>query len=213
VEERPDRRAGRRGEGRQEGPEGNQIYRHWVSPASTLAWSYSLFRIVAWMALTPRMAVNNGVLSLTGSLLADPTNPPPPPTPVMPVRAPSASLSPEPEHAPQPAKQVRQARPTTSRVSEQAAPAAAEVIDDRYLSARDLKAKRKAEEKAKRDARKARKDERHLQEVEMVGAAGLVDAKGDIEVEGDAAQAGLGKRKAKVEDGDVGQKKRKTAQA
>ena len=156
------------------------------------------------------MAVNNGVLSLTGSLLADPSNPPPPPTPVMPVRAPSASLSPEPESAPRPAKQARQARPATTRIPQQAAPAAAEAIDDQYLSARDLKAKRKAEEKAKRDARKARKEERHLEEVEAAGAEDLVDAKGDIELEGGAGQAGLGKRKAKAEEGDAGQKKRKT---
>lgn len=172
------------------------------------------------------MQVNNNVLSLTGSLLDDPTNPPAPPTPILPTRLPSGSPSPEPE----PVRPAKQARPApakaTARPSASAAqPDAVDVVDDRFLSARELKAKRKAEEKAKRDARKARKEENQIEEVEEAAAGDLVKTnvypKPDVNLlepqqkvgkEKDIERDGLGKRKAKGDEAGEGSKKRKVAQ-
>lgn len=106
------------------------------------------------------------MLSLTGSLLADPSKPQ-----VLPEGAAAtrfASMSPDlPEPpakiartAPAPRKSFQgQAKATPSKATptKVVAPAAPE-IDESQLSARDLKKLRKEQEKAKRDARKARKE-------------------------------------------------------
>jgi DNA-directed RNA polymerase I subunit RPA43 len=192
------------------------------------------FTVIGYALQTPHrrtqlmisMQVNNNVLSLTGSLLADPTNPPAPPSPILPTRLPSGSPSPEPEYV----RPAKQARPAQAKLSQQPSasavqPAAEEVIDDRFLSARELKAKRKAEEKAKRDARKARKEDKHLEEVEEVAAGNLVkthvypkpdenllEPQQRVGKEADIERDGLGKRKAAVDEGGEGAKKRKVAQ-
>lgn len=173
------------------------------------------------------MQVNNHTLSLTGSLLADPTNPPPPPSPMTNMQAPlrSPSLSPEPEPvAHRPAKQARYAvdssadntnvsdsvpvstapakrqNPTSSqpRVEE-------DVIDDRYLSARELKKKRKDEEKRKRDERKARKEERVLEHVQEVGAEASVTMQGVV---AEDLETSTGKRKADGADKSSSKKRK-----
>ncbi|WWD22458.1 hypothetical protein CI109_106949 [Kwoniella shandongensis] len=151
------------------------------------------------------MQVTNQMLSLTGSLLADPANPPPLPEPSLadiPSRpSPTPSPSPEPESS-RPTKQQRTKAPAPAPVATyDSAPRPvptsapeAEVIDTRFMNARDLKKFRKEEEKKKRDARKARKEEQVLEEVQEVGAERLVDAVG-IDVEGTPAAVGV-KRKA-----------------
>lgn len=211
MEEHRDWPVGRRG-----GQEGYQIYRYWVR-SMTISHATSL---------TSRMQVNNNVLSLTGSLLADPTNPPAPPTPILPTRLPSGSPSPEPEQV----RPAKQARPAQAKSSQQAStsvaqPEAEDVIDDRFLSARELKAKRKAEEKAKRDARKARKEDKQIEEIEEAAAGDLVNTnvypraeenllepQQKVGKEAEVERDGLGKRKAKGDEGGEGSKKRKVAQ-
>ncbi|KAK1926056.1 hypothetical protein DB88DRAFT_480527 [Papiliotrema laurentii] len=155
------------------------------------------------------MRVDNNILSLTGSLLADPTKPPPPPSPVVPVRAPSPSpsLSPEPEPS-RPVKQPRINKAAPPAAAAAAQPEAIDTIDERFLSARELKKRRKDEEKRKRDARKARKEERTIEAVEEVGAEALVHVQGVVpELESAGA-----KRKAEDDDGE-GKKKRKVTDA
>lgn len=153
--------------------------------------------------------MDNNILSLTGSLLADPTKPPPPPSPVVPVRAPSPSpsLSPEPEPS-RPVKQPRINKAAPPAAAAAAQPEAIDTIDERFLSARELKKRRKDEEKRKRDARKARKEERTIEAVEEVGAEALVHVQGVVpELESAGA-----KRKAEDDDGE-GKKKRKVTDA
>lgn len=140
-------------------------------------------------------------MSLTGSLLADPTNPPPPPSPILPARAASLSASPSPE--PQPPKQQRIAKKPSATTTAQ--PEAVEEIDERFLSARELKKKRKDDEKKKRDARKARKEEKTIEAVESVAAEAMVDVQG---ITPDSAEIAGSKRKAKGDDVE-GKKKRR----
>lgn len=101
------------------------------------------------------------MLSLTGSLLADPSKPQ-----VIPEAVAAAhrvpSLSPD---IPEPPRKVARTQPRKSYQQEKASPAkaagpaapAAPAIDESKLSARELKKLRKEQEKAKRDARKAKK--------------------------------------------------------
>lgn len=150
------------------------------------------------------MQVNNNVLSLTGSLLDDPTNPPPPPVAVVQARAPSPSPSPEPTR---PAKQARTSRPAETYEHE---PEAVEVVDDRFLNPRELKKKRKDEEKKKRDARKARKEGQALEGVERAAAGDLVGVQGE-----DTAPSGGSsgvKRKVKDEAEEAEKKRRRLGQ-
>lgn len=154
-----------------------------------------------------RMQVTNQMLSLTGSLLADPSNPPPPPE-TQSIRAPpSPSLSPSPmevdEPAPPRAKKQRQAsnghaasapgRPAPQAIAEPQ-------IDERFLSARELKKKRKDEEKRKRDERKSRKEAGQIEVLEEAGAEIMVG------MNGDEAEVGM---KRKAGDGAGEGKKRK----
>ena len=144
------------------------------------------------------MQVNNQVLSLTGSLLADPTNPPPPPSLSMQILVPSPSVSlspePEPEPEPEPPTKKQRSKPPSSQVKsyqpqkpharfedEDAAaqpPEATEIqdqVDDRYLSQREQKKKRKEEDRKKRDARKARKEDVGLERLEEMAGEEMVD--------------------------------------
>lgn len=85
-------------------------------------------------------------------------------------------------------------------------PAAAiehEVIDERFLSARELKKRRKDEKKEKRDERQARKDERVLEAVEGVGGANVVGMKGRIAEEEEM------RRKRKADGVKEGERKKK----
>ncbi|KAK8845505.1 hypothetical protein IAR55_006218 [Kwoniella newhampshirensis] len=138
------------------------------------------------------MQVSNQMLSLTGSLLSDPSNPPPmseaslavPPRP-SPTPSPSPSPSPEPESS-RPAKRTKASVAARYDSDLQPVPTSApeaEVIDTRFMNPRDLKKFRKEEEKKKRDARKARKEEKVLEEVQEVGAEKLVDVVGRGEEE------------------------------
>ena len=137
------------------------------------------------------MQVSNQMLSLTGSLLSDPSNPPPPPEPIATTREASPSLSPQPmDVEPSAEEPLRSHADTNGHVQtydaelqpQPAAAAAVEVIDERYLSARELKQKRKDEKKGKRDERKARKEEKVLEAVEAIGAGAMVGVKGKEEV-------------------------------
>lgn len=141
------------------------------------------------------------MLSLTGSLLDDPSNPPALPTVTR--RTPSAS----PELPEPPAKRPYRPRASAGKPGASATPSksqhttfeepagaepatAAEAepeVDTSKMTARELKKYRKEQEKAKRDARKARKE----------GAVG------------DGVETGT-KRKADEEDGGE-RKKRKEA--
>lgn len=98
------------------------------------------------------------MLSLTGSLLVDPSKPQTLPEAAR--RSPSPDL-PEP---PKRAQRTVQAAETPAAIPAKATPsksAAPETttIDESKLSARELKKLRKEQEKAKRDARKARRAE------------------------------------------------------
>ncbi|KLT42804.1 hypothetical protein CC85DRAFT_245172 [Cutaneotrichosporon oleaginosum] len=101
--------------------------------------------------------VTNQMLSLTGSLLDDPSKPQALPE--------TARRSPSPDILVMPKRTARTPRtphtPKTAAGAEtqKTAPAAPETpaIDESKLSARELKKLRKEQEKAKRDARKARK--------------------------------------------------------
>lgn len=153
--------------------------------------------------------MNNNVLSLTGSLLEDPANPPPPPVPTIQARPPSPSPSPEPAR---PAKQPRTNRPAQPSVPTETyehEPQAVDVIDDRFLNARELKKKRKDEEKKKRDARKARKEANVLEVVESAAAGDLVGVQGEDEALG--GSAGM-KRKVKDEEEEAEKKRRRLDQ-
>nr|WRH23604.1 DNA-directed RNA polymerase I subunit [Naematelia aurantialba] len=161
------------------------------------------------------MQVSNQMLSLTGSLLPDPTNPPPLPETSVTIRAASPSVSPEPgpeavtKGAPTsmdvdtPVRKQRQ-KPTSGMLPANEAydaelqplpshAALEETIDERFLSARELKKKRKDEEKRKRDERKARKEGQTMQAVEQVAAGHMVEAKGTGQP---AQEGGMKKRKA-----------------
>ncbi|KAK4683891.1 DNA-directed RNA polymerase I subunit RPA43, partial [Tremellales sp. Uapishka_1] len=97
------------------------------------------------------MEVTNQMLSLTGSLLADPSNPPPekaaqlgPTTISFDSPSPSPSPSPEPERVLKAAKTAHKSIPNHAAVPE------AEVVDERFLNPRELKQRRKEEERAKK---------------------------------------------------------------
>jgi DNA-directed RNA polymerase I subunit RPA43 len=166
--------------------------------------------------LTSSMQVTNQMLSLTGSLLDDPSNPPPPPE-IQSIRAgPSPSPTPslpelEVDEPPRPAKKskVKPSAPTQAPYTQQMngssqAPVVASSepqIDERFLSARELKKKHKEDAKKKRDERKSRKEEKQIDELENAGAGMVVGMNGNEEV-------GL-KRKAGDADGE-GKKRKKT---
>ena len=156
-------------------------------------------QVASMLLLTrSRLQVNNSVLSLTGSLLADPTNPPPPqPLASATTRAisPSPSLSPEPIRPHKVARtqnvrdmpteavdelDVEMAEQAETTQATQAEPVV-DQIDERFLSSRELKKKRKEEEKKKREERKVRKEEREIQQVEEVGARDMVRMSGTME--------------------------------
>lgn len=185
------------------------------------------------LGLTCSMDVTNQMLSLTGSLLSDPSNPPPPPeTSAIPYRSPSVDSAMDVDPAPPPAKKPKKKagtdtaskQPRGSQANGHAAasaydaelqpdPAAAQtkdVIDERFLSARELKQRRKEEERKKRDARKARKEDKVLEEVVELGAEKMVDvsarAVAGQELEQEVAQGG--KRKSGGE-GQAGEKRKK----
>jgi len=153
------------------------------------------------------MQVSNQMLSLTGSLLADPANPPPPSEPTILIRDPSPS--PEPLEVEPPEEQPRHSNPkpitkghATYDTELQPRPEAAvrhEVIDERFLSARELKKRRKDETKDKREERKAKKGEVILDAVETVGGGVLVGLRG-------SGGEKVVKRKA---DGDSGEMRKK----
>ncbi|TYJ56729.1 hypothetical protein B9479_002499 [Cryptococcus floricola] len=104
------------------------------------------------------MQVTNQMLSLTGSLLSDPFNPPALPEPVAaPAHSPSPSPSPEPQARPQ----------KKARVINNAPELKEEEVDTTGMTARELKAHRKEQEKKKRDARKARKGDEQGEEDEQ----------------------------------------------
>ncbi|KAI9635840.1 uncharacterized protein MKK02DRAFT_24769 [Dioszegia hungarica] len=170
------------------------------------------------------MQVTNQMLSLTGSLLADPHNPPsPPPTPAaaQPMRD---SPTPEPEYHSQtpvrPAKKPRQnkdkentnnpiepSHPIPARASKQPRPVPVleekEEIDESFLSARELKQKRKEEAKAKRDARKEKKAENVMVAAQAVGGDMAVGLEG-----AEDAGAEVGKKR-KGGAGEGGQAKKR----
>jgi len=166
------------------------------------------------------MQVTNQMLSLTGSLLDDPSNPPPPPE-IQSIRAPSPSPTPslpdmEVEEPPRPAKKskVKPSAPTQAPYqqqmngSSQAPVVASSVpepeIDERFLSARELKAKHKADAKKKRDERKSRKEEKQIEVLEEAGAGMMVGMNGDKEEVGMKRKAGdvdgEGKKRKKARD-------------
>ena len=133
------------------------------------------------------------MLTLTGSLLADPTNPPPPASPPIPEYSPSLSPDPGVMYHESPLSQSQHVNnehvETHSAYDKELQPQAGgaiehEVIDERFLSARDLKKRRKLLKKEKRDDRKARKDERSLIGIEAVAGRKLVESKGVIPEDG-----------------------------
>ena len=168
-----------------------------------------------------RLQVNNSVLSLTGSLLADPTNPPPPPPPTstaLRAVSPSVSLSPGPTRPQKVARtqhvrdmpteavdemDVEQAEQTEAVQTTQVEPVVNQ-IDERFLSSRELKKKRKEEERKKREERKARKEEKEIQQVEEVGARDMVRMLGTEDRVGGKRKGGDGQDK-----GDKTKKKKK----
>lgn len=105
---------------------------------------------------------------------------------------------------PQQKKQRRASHSQTNGHSHQSAthvaPAAPE-IDERFLSARELKKKRKDDEKRKRDERKSRKEAGQIEALKEAGAGIMVP------MNGDEAEVGS-KRKAGAVDGD-GKKRKK----
>ena len=154
------------------------------------------------------MQVTNQMLSLTGSLLDDPSNPPPPPE-IQSIRAPTPSPTPslpdmQVDEPPRPAKKskVKPSAPTQAPYTQQMngssqAPIVASSVpepevDERFLSARELKAKHKADAKKKRDERKSRKEERQVDGREetdngMFGGeeeVGMKRKAGDVDEEG-----------------------------
>jgi DNA-directed RNA polymerase I subunit RPA43 len=168
-----------------------------------------------------RMQVTNQMLSLTGSLLDDPTNPPPPQE-IQSVRAPSPTLSQmdiEDEPAPPPKKHKQTNGKDKTHKSAAAsnghAPAQVQVsvpevapsvvepeVDERFLSARELKKKHKEDAKRKRDERKSRKEDKQIEAMEEAGGEMMVGMHGNEE------EVGM---KRKAEDGGGEGKKRKKA--
>jgi len=156
------------------------------------------------------MQVTNQMLSLTGSLLDDPSNPPPPPE-LQSIRA-GPSPSPTPslsgmevdEPAPRPAKKqkAKPSAPTQAPYQQQlngssqapvVAPSAPEPqVDERFLSARELKKKHKDDAKRKRDERKSRKEDKQVEALEEVGAGMMVGMNGNEEEVGMKRKAGDG---------------------
>jgi len=163
------------------------------------------------------MQVTNQMLSLTGSLLDDPSNPPPPPE-IQSIRALSPSPTPSiPEmevEPPRPAKKskAKPSAPTEAPYTQQLngssqAPVVASSepqVDERFLSARELKAKHKADAKKKRDERKSRKEEKQIDVLEDAGAGAMVGMKGDAEEVGMKRKAGdidgQGEKRKKARD-------------
>ena len=70
-----------------------------------------------------------------------------------------------------------------------------EVVDERFMSARELKQRRKDEKKEKRDDRKTRKDEKLLEAVKMVSARGLDPDPAGSKPKFSERERRLGKRK------------------
>lgn len=184
------------------------------------------------------MQVNNQMLSLSGSLLKDPHNPPPPPEAhAFSAAHHSPSPSPEPMLPPRPAKKARRAKQPVAN-GHANGHAEAEVYDPElqphpenlehpavageFLSAREQKQKRKEEQRALRDEKKRRKEEKQLQGVEVEAGGDMIEAAGTERgagMEDVAAAAGIpvevkgGKegKKRKTENGEAkeGKKKRK----
>jgi len=77
-------------------------------------------------------------------------------------------------------------------------------VDERFLSARELKAKHKADAKKKRDERKSRKEEKQIDVLEDAGAGAMVGMKGDAEEVGMKRKAGdidgQGEKRKKARD-------------
>lgn len=94
-----------------------------------------------------------------------------------------------------------QPRPSQAVPEVQSTAPAEPPIDDRFLSARELKKKRKDEEKRKRDERKSRKEAGQIETLEEAGAGMMVGMHGDDEPE-------VGSKR-KAGDADVEGKKRK----
>ena len=174
--------------------------------SSSLSSGKSYCRGVWWnrRLIRVRLQVTNQMLSLTGSLLADPFNPPSPPESPKPLRHASPSLSPEPMEVEPPTAQPLHEHPTRrafdpaiydDELQPQAeATTEHQVIDERYLSARELKKRRKDKSREKRDERTVKKNEKVLKAVEAVDGGDTVGVKGLV------SEAGGTKRKA---NGDV----------
>lgn len=148
------------------------------------------------------MQVTNQMLSLVGSLLADPTNPPPPPE--VPLVIPTTredSPTPDPEpSAPRPVKKARVAKEAYQPSATAAIDAEPkEEIDVSFMNARELKQKRKDDLKKKNQARKDRKAGAELVEEQAAGAEMAVGMTGTEE-------AG---KKRKGPDDDGGKKKKR----
>ncbi|WRT63747.1 uncharacterized protein IL334_000670 [Kwoniella shivajii] len=143
------------------------------------------------------MQVTNQMLSLTGSLLSDPSNPPAvPETALLPSRvSPSPSLSPEPES--ESARPVKQPRLANKRAVAAPAYEEEEEPDTTGWTTRQLKQYQKDLAKKKRDARKARKEERVLEDVQDEGAGDLVNVQGSEELIGIKRKAGDGERETR----------------
>ncbi|WWC58225.1 uncharacterized protein I303_100763 [Kwoniella dejecticola CBS 10117] len=148
------------------------------------------------------MQVTNQMLSLTGSLLSDPWNAPPPAetTLTLPSR-----VSPSPSPSPEPTRPVKQPRLANNKAAAyQAASAPAyeeEEVDTTGWTARQLKQHRKEMDKKKRDAKKARKADKVLEEVQAEAGGDLVGIQGREEAVGTKRKAGEG-------DGDIRKKKK-----
>lgn len=144
------------------------------------------------------MQVTNNMLSLTGSLLADPSKAPAMPT----VVASAVARSPSPDLPEPPAKRQATAKVAAPRATK--APAAARKsaappvpeVDTSNMNARELKKFRKEQDKLKRDARKARKGD----------AGGGDEEKEDADARDLEVSTG-GKRKAEDQGGEPKKKR------
>ncbi|WVR03528.1 hypothetical protein IAU60_000520 [Kwoniella sp. DSM 27419] len=143
------------------------------------------------------MQVTNQMLSLTGSLLSDPSNPPAMPEAVAAPIRPSPSPSPEP--ASRPAKQPRVVAKPKPR---QQAQRVEEEVDTSLMTARELKAYHKEQARKKRDERKARKGERAGDEDDAEEDSGAIPVPGE-----DATGV---KRKAGEAGEEQGEKRKKS---
>lgn len=178
------------------------------------------------------------MLSLTGSLLSDPTNPPDPSTLPIPNSIAQRANSPTPEPvmylppSARPAKKTKStpalpipdaaAAATAAAAAPAPAPASAqrplpaatnilkEEIDEAFLSPRELKQKRKEDERRKRDARKERKEANELEGTVAAGGRVAVAMSG-VEEEVQVKHGGVGGEGGGVAivPGAVGDKKRK----